>query len=76
MYRSEIAGWLSFVLRVDWETYKASDTHLRTSITELGKRSVEKAVLLPEWLYIGVRMRFRGLECHVRIGDLRDWRAR
>ena len=56
-------------------TYESGDAYLRTGVAELGKSSVEEAVLLPERLDIGIRVRFRRLECHVCISDLWDWRA-
>lgn len=57
------------------KTYESRDADLCSGVAELCERSVEQAVLLPERLDIGVRVRFRGLECHICIGDLRDWRT-
>lgn len=56
-------------------TYESSDANLCTGVTELGERSVEQSVLLPERLDIGISMRLRGLECHICISDLWNWRA-
>ena len=56
-------------------TYESSNANLRTSVTKLRECSVEQAVLLPERLYIGICVGFRGLECHICIGDLWDRRA-
>ena len=56
-------------------TYESSNANLRTSVTKLRECSVEQAVLLPERLYIGICVGFRGLECHICIGDLWNWRA-
>jgi hypothetical protein len=56
-------------------TYEARDAYLGSGIAELGERSMEEAVLLPEWFDIGVRVGLCGLECHVCIGDLWDWRT-
>ena len=56
-------------------TYKACDANLRTSVTELRECGVEEAVLLPERFDIRIGMGFRGLESHVRVSDLWNWRA-
>lgn len=56
-------------------TYEAGDADLGSSVAELCERSVKQAVLLPERFDIGVRVRLRGLECHICVGDLGDWRA-
>ena len=69
-------GYVPWIdLRELGRTYESSDANLCTGVTELGERSVEQSVLLPERLDIGIRMRLRGLECHICIGDLWDWRA-
>ena len=51
-------------------TYKSSNAHLCTGVTELRKCCVEETVLLPERLDIGVCVGFCGLERHICIGDL------
>ena len=69
-------GYVSWIdLRELRGIYESSDAHLRASVTKLGERSVEQAVLLPKRLDIGICMSLRGLECHICIGDLWDWRA-
>lgn len=68
--------WLEWIL--SWTvggTYESRDADLCAGVTELCERSVEQAVLLPERLDIGVRVRFCSLECHVCISDFWDWRA-
>ena len=69
-------GYVPWIdLRELGRTYESSNANLCTSVTELRKCCMEEAILLPERLDISVRMCFRGLECHICISDLWDWRA-
>lgn len=51
------------------------DGYLSACIAELGESGVEEAILFVERFNIGVGMRFFGLEGHIRVCDLGDWRA-
>lgn len=63
------------MVRECWKAHKASDSDLRTSVAELSKGSMEQAILLPEGLDSSICVSFLGLECHVCVGDFRNWRA-
>lgn len=64
----------------DWKmsclgTYETGDTDLRAGVAELRERSVEQTVLLSERFDVCIGVRLCGLEGHVCISDLWDWRA-
>ena len=67
-------GYVRWIdLRELGRTYESSNANLGTSVAELCECSVEETVLLPEMFDIGVCVRLSGLECHICVGDLRDW---
>jgi hypothetical protein len=49
-----------------WNTYKASNADLSAGVAELGERSMEQTILLPERLHIGTRT-LGSLIRHIRV---------